>query len=99
MNKEFESLKKKSLLTHEINPDTKPQVKNSELTKFMHDVKKSPRKRVVLLVEDRRLIKNYVFSEKNVINPTKRIDKDLFNSLSYFKKLHHFIVGKTICHF
>jgi hypothetical protein len=51
MNKELETLRKKSLLTLEIDPDTKPQVTNAELTKFVQDIKKiTTRKRVVILV-------------------------------------------------
>ena len=51
MNKELEVLRKKSLLTLEIDPDKKPQATNSELTKFVQDLKKiTPRKRVVILV-------------------------------------------------
>ena len=51
MNRELDALRKKSLLTLEIDPDTKPQVTNSELTKFVQDVKKiTTRKRVVILV-------------------------------------------------
>ena len=51
MNRELEVLRKKSLLTLEIDPDTKPQVTNAELTKFVQDVKKiTTRKRVVILV-------------------------------------------------
>ena len=51
MNKELEVLRKKSLLQLEIDPDTKPQVTNAELTKFVQDVKKiTTRKRVVILV-------------------------------------------------
>jgi hypothetical protein len=53
MSKELESLRKKSLLTFEIDPDTKPHVTNAELTKFVQDVKKiTTRKRVVILVVD-----------------------------------------------
>jgi hypothetical protein len=51
MNKELEVLRKKSLLTLEVDPDTKPQVTNAELTKFVQDIKKiTTRKRVVILV-------------------------------------------------
>lgn len=51
MSKELEVLKKKSLLTLEIDPDTKPQATNSELTKFVQDIKKiTTRKRVVIFV-------------------------------------------------
>ena len=51
MNKELDALRKKSLMTLEIDPDTKPQVTNAELTKFLQDVKKiTTRKRVVILV-------------------------------------------------
>ena len=51
MNRELDALKKKSLLTLEIDPDTKSQVTNTELTKFVQDVKKiTTRKRVVILV-------------------------------------------------
>ena len=51
MSKELETLRKKSLLTLEIDPDKKPQATNSELTKFLQDVKKiTTRKRVVILV-------------------------------------------------
>jgi hypothetical protein len=49
MNRELESLRKKSLL--EIDPDKKTQTTNSELTKFVQDIKKiTTRKRVVILV-------------------------------------------------
>ena len=51
MSKELEVLRKKSLLTLEIDPDTKPQVTSAELTKFVQDIKKiTTRKRVVILV-------------------------------------------------
>ena len=51
MSKELETLRKKPLLTLEIDPDKKPQATNSELTKFLQDVKKiTTRKRVVILV-------------------------------------------------
>ena len=51
MSKELDSLRKKSLMTLEIDPDTKPQVTNAELTKFLQDIKKiTTRKRVVILV-------------------------------------------------
>ena len=51
MNKELDALRKKSLMTLEIDPYTKPQVTNAELTKFLQDVKKiTTRKRVVILV-------------------------------------------------
>ena len=51
MNRELDALRKKSLLTLEIDPDTKPQVTNAELQKFMQDLKKiTTRKRVVILV-------------------------------------------------
>ncbi len=51
MNRELDALKKKSLLTLEIDPDTKPQVTSAELTKFVQDIKKiTTRKRVVILV-------------------------------------------------
>ena len=51
MSRELDALRKKSLLTLEIDPDTKPQVTNAELTKFVHDIKKiTTRKRVVILV-------------------------------------------------
>lgn len=51
MNRELESLRKKSLLTLEIDPDTKPQVTSAELTKFVQVVRKiTTRKKVVILV-------------------------------------------------
>ena len=51
MNRELEVLRKKSLLTLEIDPDTKLQVTNAELTKFVQGIKKiTTRKRVVILV-------------------------------------------------
>jgi hypothetical protein len=51
MNRELESLRKKSLLILEIDPDKKTQTTNSELTKFVQDIKKiTTRKRVVILV-------------------------------------------------
>ena len=51
MSRELDALRKKSLLTLEIDPDTKPQVTNAEMTKFVQDVKKiTTRKRVVILV-------------------------------------------------
>ena len=51
MNRELEVLRKKSLMTLEIDPDTKTQVTSSELTKFVQDIKKiTTRKRVVILV-------------------------------------------------
>jgi hypothetical protein len=51
MSKELEVLRKNSLLQIEIDPDIKPQVTSSELTKFVQDVKKiTTRKRVVILV-------------------------------------------------
>jgi hypothetical protein len=54
MNKELESLRKKSLLILEIDSDTKPQVTNTDLTKFVQDIKKiTTRKRVVILVMEK----------------------------------------------
>ena len=51
MSRELEVLRKKSLLTLEIDPDTKPQVTNAELTKFVQNIKIiTTRKRVVILV-------------------------------------------------
>ena len=51
MSKELEILRKKSLLTIEIDPDTKPQVTNAELTKFVQEIKKiTTRKSVMILV-------------------------------------------------
>jgi hypothetical protein len=51
MSRELDALRKRALLTLEIDPDTKPQVTNTELTKFVQDVKKiTTRKRVVILV-------------------------------------------------
>jgi hypothetical protein len=51
MSKELDALRKKSLLTLDIDPDTKPQVTNADLTKFVQDIKKiTTRKRVVILV-------------------------------------------------
>ena len=51
MNKDLELLKKRALMSLEIDPDTKPQVTSAELTKFVQDVKKiTTRKRVVILV-------------------------------------------------
>ena len=53
MNRELEVLRKKSLLTLEIDPDTKTQVTNAELQKLIQDVKKiTTRKKVVILVVD-----------------------------------------------
>jgi hypothetical protein len=54
MNRELEVLRKKSLLTLEIDPDTKPQVTSAELTKLVQDIKKiTTRKRVVILVMEK----------------------------------------------
>jgi hypothetical protein len=51
MSKELEVLRKKSLLTLEIDPDTKTQVTNANLQKLVQDIKKiTTRKRVVILV-------------------------------------------------
>lgn len=50
-NKEIEILRKAALLQLEIDPDTKTQVTNAELQKFVQSVKKiTTRKRVVILV-------------------------------------------------
>ena len=54
MNRKLELLRKKSLLTLEIDPETQPQLTSSELTKFVQDVKKiTIRKRVVILVVEK----------------------------------------------
>ncbi len=51
MSKEIESLSKRALLHLEIDPDTKTQVTNANLQKFVQDIKKiTTRKRVVILV-------------------------------------------------
>ena len=54
MKRELEVLRKNALLQLEIDPDTKLQVTNAELTKFVQDVKKiTTRKRVVILVMEK----------------------------------------------
>jgi hypothetical protein len=51
MSKQLDAFRKKSLMSLEIDPDTKPQVTSSELTKLVQDIKKiTTRKRVVILV-------------------------------------------------
>lgn len=49
--KELESIKKQSLLTLELSSDTKPNITNSELTKFVQNTKRLlMKKNLVLLV-------------------------------------------------
>jgi len=49
--KELESIKKQSLLTLELSPDTKPNITNAELTKFVQNTKRLlMKKNLILLV-------------------------------------------------
>lgn len=48
--KELEFIKKQSLLTLELSPDTKPNVTNAELTKFFQNTKRLLTKKNLVLV-------------------------------------------------
>ena len=48
--KELEFIKKQSLLTLELSPDTKPNVTNAELTKFVQNVKRFISKKDIILL-------------------------------------------------
>lgn len=49
--KELESIKKQTLLTLELSSDTKPNITNAELTKFVQNVKRFiVKKDIILLV-------------------------------------------------
>lgn len=49
--KELESIKKQSLLTLELSSDTKPNITNAELTKFVQNTKRLvAKKNLILLV-------------------------------------------------
>lgn len=48
--KDFESIKKQSVLTLDLNSDTKPNITNAELTKFVQNVKKLIRKKDIILL-------------------------------------------------